>query len=210
MFHGIGLTVFRTNGFSESRAALWTTVIFGLAHATNLFSEGPGAFVQVFAAAVSGCFFFLTRRRTGGLVVPAVLHGLWSFSLISGAVVAGASHPASGLALLAVLVMVTLILVGRKRSNPSRRTSLKSAPPSQSTGCANPRLTWDHHRPRSVHTERIGAGTVCAHSRRGGRPRMHPALPRVGITIGRAYLPDGSVGGDLVGPRLAKCTQVGA
>lgn len=118
MFRGIGLTVFRTNGFSEGRAALWTTAIFGLAHATNLFSEGPGAFGQVFAAAVSGYFFYLTRRRTGGLVVPAVVHGLWDFSLISGAVVAGASHPASGLALLAVLVMAALVLAKRKQIEP--------------------------------------------------------------------------------------------
>ncbi len=121
MFRGIGLTVFRTNGFSEGKAALWTTVIFGLAHATNLFTEGPGAFVQVFAAAVSGYFFYLTRRRTGGLVIPAVLHGLWDFSLISGAVVAGKAYPAGGLAILAILVMTILVLAKRRKIEPEEQ-----------------------------------------------------------------------------------------
>ena len=57
MFRGIGVTAFRSRGFTEGKVALWTTVIFGLAHATNLFSEGGKAFFQVFAAAVSGYFF---------------------------------------------------------------------------------------------------------------------------------------------------------
>ena len=118
IFHGIGLTVFRTNGFSAGRAALWTTVIFGLVHATNLFSEGPRAFVQVFAAAVSGYFFHLTRRRTGGLIIPAVLHGFWDFALISGSVVAGETYPLAGLAILSVLAMAILVLAKRKPIEP--------------------------------------------------------------------------------------------
>ena len=119
MFRGIGLTVFRTNGFSEGRAALWTTVIFGFAHATNLFSEGPKAFLQVFLAAVSGYFFYLTRRRTGGLLVPAVVHGLWDFALISGSVVVGVTYPAGALGLIAVLAMTVLVLVKCKQIEPA-------------------------------------------------------------------------------------------
>ena len=44
MFRGIGVTVLRSNGFTEGKVALWSTVVFGLAHATNLISEGPKAF----------------------------------------------------------------------------------------------------------------------------------------------------------------------
>lgn len=41
MFRGIGVTAFRVNGYPEWRVALWTSLVFGLAHATNLFQEGP-------------------------------------------------------------------------------------------------------------------------------------------------------------------------
>ena len=42
-------------------------------------------------AAVAGYFFYLARRVSGGLVVPAILHGLWDFSLVSGSVVPDSS-----------------------------------------------------------------------------------------------------------------------
>jgi uncharacterized protein len=41
MFRGLGVAAFRVNGFTEAKVALWTCVLFGLAHATNLF-EGQG------------------------------------------------------------------------------------------------------------------------------------------------------------------------
>ena len=41
MFRGLGVVTFRANGFTEAKVALWTCVLFGLAHATNLVSEGP-------------------------------------------------------------------------------------------------------------------------------------------------------------------------
>ena len=82
MFRGLGVTVFREAGFREGRVALWTCVIFGLAHASNLFTEGTKALVQVLVTAMAGYFFYVIRRRTGGLLVPALVHGLWDFSLV--------------------------------------------------------------------------------------------------------------------------------
>jgi hypothetical protein len=41
MFRGLGVVTFRANGFTEAKVALWTSVLFGLAHATNLVSAGP-------------------------------------------------------------------------------------------------------------------------------------------------------------------------
>ncbi|OLF07774.1 hypothetical protein BLA60_25965 [Actinophytocola xinjiangensis] len=119
MFRGLGVTVFRANGFTEGWVALWTTVIFGLAHATNLVSEGRSALVQVVAAALSGYFFYLVRRRTGGLLVPALVHGLWDFSLISATVVPGESCPLPVLSVLVIVALGVVVVVRRHRIEPA-------------------------------------------------------------------------------------------
>ncbi|QNG38581.1 CPBP family intramembrane metalloprotease [Geodermatophilaceae bacterium NBWT11] len=118
MFRGVGLTVFRSNGFSEGKAALWSTVVFGSAHATNLVSSGPGAYVQVFVAALSGYFLYLVRRRSGGLLLPALVHGLWDFSLISGSVVPDRVHPGVAVNVLVIVVLAVLLVVRRHRIEP--------------------------------------------------------------------------------------------
>src|SRR6476620_8273162 len=81
MFRGIGVTAFRQAGFSEGKVALWTCVLFGLAHSTNVFSEGFGALPQVLITAVAGYFFYIIRRVSGLLIVAMILHGLWDFGL---------------------------------------------------------------------------------------------------------------------------------
>jgi membrane protease YdiL (CAAX protease family) len=115
MFRGVGVTMLRSNGFTEGKVALWSTVIFGLAHATNLFTEGPKAFAQVFSTIIAGYFFYLIRRRTGGLVVGMLVHGFWDFSLVSN-LVADPSHPraVAGLGLVTMVVLVVIVLVRRR------------------------------------------------------------------------------------------------
>ena len=120
MFRGLGVVSFRVNGFAEAKVALWTCVLFGLAHATNLISEGPKALVQVLVTAAAGYFFYLTRRACKGLVVPAVLHGLWDFGLISAAVVANKTYLGAGLFVLADVIMVIILLILRHRIEPAR------------------------------------------------------------------------------------------
>ena len=83
MFRGIGVTAFRQAGFSEGKVALWTCVLFGLAHATNIFTEGIGALTQVLVTVVAGYFFYVTRRVTGLLIVSMIIHGLWDFGLFT-------------------------------------------------------------------------------------------------------------------------------
>lgn len=117
MFRGIGLTVFRNRGFSEGKVALWTTVLFGLSHASNLITEGPKAFLQVLATIVAGYFFYLLRRLSGGLVVPAVLHGLWDFSLVSGQTT-GEVYRLSLIAILVDVVIAVVVLTRRKHVEP--------------------------------------------------------------------------------------------
>ncbi|MGC7095004.1 CPBP family intramembrane glutamic endopeptidase [Amycolatopsis lurida] len=129
MFRGIGVTVFRRNGFSEGRVALWSTVVFGLAHATNLINTGFGALAQVLLAAVSGYFFYLLRRRGGGILLPAVVHGLWDFSLISGAVVPGEPHFGVVASVLAIFVLAVVLVVRRHRIEVDRRAHAEAGPP---------------------------------------------------------------------------------
>ncbi|AZG44077.1 CPBP family intramembrane glutamic endopeptidase [Gordonia insulae] len=121
MFRGIGVTCMRTNGFSEAKVALWSTVIFGVAHATNLLSEGVSAFAQVFATIIAGYFFYIIRRRTSGLLVPVLVHALWDFSLISG-LTSGALRPISGIAMLTMAVLAITLVVRRRHIEPSTGT----------------------------------------------------------------------------------------
>jgi len=115
MFRGLGVTVFRRQGFSEGKVALWSTLIFGLAHATNLLSEGAGAFVQVLTTAVAGYFFYLIRRRSGGLLVPAFIHGLWDFALVSSAIVPGSTYAGFIVPVLVMVILGIVLLVRRHR-----------------------------------------------------------------------------------------------
>lgn len=119
MFRGLGVTVFRANSFSEGKVALWTCVIFGLAHATNLFSEGPKALAQVLVTAMAGYFFYVIRRRTGGLLVPALVHGLWDFALISATVVAGKGYFGVVAPIVVLVVLAVLVLVRRRHIEPA-------------------------------------------------------------------------------------------
>ena len=72
MFRGIGVTAFREHGLSEARVALWSSVVFGAVHLTNALSSGGAAVGQAIAVSFAGYFFYLTRRVSGGLLVPAV------------------------------------------------------------------------------------------------------------------------------------------
>ena len=112
MFRGIGVTAFRQAGFTEGKVALWTCVIFGLAHSTNIFSEGVSALTQVLVTAIAGYFFYLSRRVSGGLIVPIILHGLWDFGLITNSlskpIAAGAALFILADVVLAILSIVTI------------------------------------------------------------------------------------------------------
>jgi len=113
MFRGLGVMVFRSNGFTEGRVALWTCVIFGLAHGTNIVTEGPQAILQVLITAIAGYFFYLTRRASGGILLAMVAHGLWDFGLLSGSL-GKDMYPLSFLFILTDVVLAATLLVRRK------------------------------------------------------------------------------------------------
>lgn len=122
LFRGIGLVTFRAGGFPEARVALWTAVVFALAHASNLITTGPKAFVQVLVTAVAGYFLYLVRRRTGNLVAAAIVHGLWDFSLLTSAVVPGKAYFGPAFSVLALAVLAVVVFARRHHIEPEAGT----------------------------------------------------------------------------------------
>lgn len=62
LFRGIGVHAFRSSGFSEFKVGLWTTLIFAIAHGSNVFTTGSKALIQVVATAATGFVFYLILR----------------------------------------------------------------------------------------------------------------------------------------------------
>lgn len=117
MFRGIGIVTFRSNGFTEGKVALWSCVVFGLAHSTNIFSEGPAALAQVLVTVVAGYFFYLTRRVTKGLLIPIIIHGLWDFALLSGTI-DDDPYVGVGLFIFMDVILAIILLVAHRRIEP--------------------------------------------------------------------------------------------
>ena len=118
MFRGIGVTTFRVNGYSEARVALWSSVVFGAVHLTNALSTGGAAIAQAIAVSFAGYFFYLTRRVSGGLVVPALIHGLFDFSILSGTLSDDGGYAGGIAAILAYPVVAIILLARRHRIEP--------------------------------------------------------------------------------------------
>jgi membrane protease YdiL (CAAX protease family) len=124
MYRGVGVTTFRVNGYSEGQVALWSSVVFGLSHATNFFSVGTLAFVQVLVGAVGGYFLYLIRRLGGGLLFPVIMHGLRNFAVFTGLLGEdGTVYAGAGLVLLADVVIAVILLVRRRQIEPGERTA---------------------------------------------------------------------------------------
>ncbi len=118
MFRGVGVVTFRGNGYREGKVALWSTIIFGVAHLANLSSEGLRTLVQVVATIIAGYFLYLIRRRTGGILAAALVHGGWDFSLISNGVAGGQTRGLPIVAIVVLIVLAVVVFVGRKRITP--------------------------------------------------------------------------------------------
>lgn len=112
-FRGVGVTAFRANGFSEPKVALWTCVLFGLAHGTNIFSEGLGAIPQVLVTAAAGFFLYLCRRLGRGLLLAILVHAFWDYALFSGTL-GDEIYPLTLLFIVVDIVLVIVLLVRRR------------------------------------------------------------------------------------------------
>ncbi|ANY06153.1 CPBP family intramembrane glutamic endopeptidase [Pseudonocardia sp. HH130630-07] len=127
MFRGVGVVVFRSNGYSEVRVGLWTTLVFGLAHGTNVITSGSAAFLQVVLTSATGFVFYLVLRSTGALAGAMLAHGLWDFGVLSTQVDPADPSPMANVAGagLAVILLVVLVLGRQLRV---RRTEAERAP----------------------------------------------------------------------------------
>jgi CAAX protease family protein len=122
MFRCIGVTSLRRSGLSEAKVALWSSVIFGLAHVSNVVGGDARALAQAVVVSFAGYFFYLIRRVSRSNILNSVLHGLFDFTIISGTQIIPASTQAYPGALLAVLVYVIcgiVLLVRRNRIEPA-------------------------------------------------------------------------------------------
>lgn len=85
LFRGIVLRGARGSGLSELRVMLVVALSFGLFHGVNLFlgQDLVATVQQVLFATVNGAVFYLIFRKSGLLIIPMILHGLWDFSVFS-------------------------------------------------------------------------------------------------------------------------------
>lgn len=115
LFRGVGVTAFRVNGHGEGAVALWTTVVFSLAHATSLLG-GP---LQVLSTLGTGYLYYLVRRVTGTLLAAALVHGLWDFGVFSAGVVEDEVYGAVPSFLVVEVALLLLLLALRRRIAPA-------------------------------------------------------------------------------------------
>lgn len=117
MFRGIGVTVLRRHGLREGQVALWSSIIFGVVHLSNVFGHGgASAIPQAVVVSLAGYFFYLIRRVSGSNALNSVMHGLFDFALLSGAgiLLDQAFHPGTLAPILAYPVIAILLLVKRR------------------------------------------------------------------------------------------------
>lgn len=83
LFRGIVLRGARGSGLSELRVMLVVALSFGLFHGVNFFlgQDLSATIQQVAFASVTGAIFYMIFRKTGLLIIPMILHGLWDFSV---------------------------------------------------------------------------------------------------------------------------------
>ena len=84
IFRAILLNGFRQHG-SEVYAWAFATALFALSHGMNLFGGSTVAAVvpQILQAFILGTIFYLTKRVSGTIVIPILIHALWDFSFFS-------------------------------------------------------------------------------------------------------------------------------
>ncbi|MFG2313000.1 CPBP family intramembrane glutamic endopeptidase [Streptomyces sp. NPDC048566] len=115
MFRGIGVQVFKRAGLSEAKIALWTSVVFGLAHLSNALDEGARAILQALIVSTSGYFLYLCLRVAGTILLPMLVHACWDFGLLSSQIGSDPAFYAGSSAVILVQVALIIVLLIRRR-----------------------------------------------------------------------------------------------
>jgi membrane protease YdiL (CAAX protease family) len=118
MFRGVVLRFMRDR-YRETIAAALTTVVFALTH----FAGGP---LQIVATLASGYVFYYTRRVSGGLLLPIIVHGMLDFSIYSGATTSNPSENNGAPATFLLVVVLALILILFHRFAEPKRADTSS------------------------------------------------------------------------------------
>ena len=121
MFRAIGVTSLRQRGLTETRVALWSSLLFGAVHLSNLIGGNAGAIGQAVAVSFAGYFFYLIRRVSRSNILNSILHGGFDFMILSGTAIIPKGedpHPGVVLAVVVYLVCGILLLVRRHHIEP--------------------------------------------------------------------------------------------
>lgn len=112
MFRGVVLTFLRER-YREVTVAVATSLVFGLRHIT-------AGLLNALASTVFGYLMYYTRRVSGGIWVPIVVHALYDFSVFSGFATASPNQSgnASPALFLLSLALVVVVIVGHRRAEP--------------------------------------------------------------------------------------------
>ena len=74
--------------------------------------------VQAILVSFAGYFFYLIRRSTGTLIVGALVHGLFDFSIVTGQLT-GDFYTGTLAALLLYPVVGAVVFIRRRRIEPA-------------------------------------------------------------------------------------------
>lgn len=109
LFRGVVLTFMRSR-FAEVTAAVVTALVFGLLHL-------PSGVVAAIMTAIFGYLLYLTRRVSGGIVVPIVVHAAWDLAVVSVWTTPSPNTdaPTGPVLAIATLVLFTVVVVARGR-----------------------------------------------------------------------------------------------
>jgi hypothetical protein len=132
---GLLLVGFR-GSVSEALSWFWTSFLFGLIHAVNLFfgQSALDTMQQVVSAFLFGSALYVTRMATGALVAAMLVHAFWDFASLSftGSGAEATTLTAVGgilnyLTIVLALVSVVVILRARRRAAPSGSSTTRVA-----------------------------------------------------------------------------------
>jgi membrane protease YdiL (CAAX protease family) len=131
LFRCIGVTSLRRAGLSEGKVALWSSVIFGLAHLANIIGGDARALAQAIIVSFAGYFFYLIRRVSGSNILNSVLHGLFDFTILTGTAIippGGQGYPGAVLAVLVYVICGIIVLIRRHQIEPAPRAPEAARP----------------------------------------------------------------------------------